>query len=254
MTRIDDKVALITGGGTEIGQAVGKLLAEAGAKIVVTDLDANAAEKTARTIRDTGGEAVALEHDVASEVDWQRAIDVTLKTFSKLDILVNNATFVKQVECKDMSLDEWRNITSVSLDGVFLAVRSAINAMLDNRHTSSIIDISSVDGLRSSEMVGAYCASKAAARMLIKNAAYECVMKGYNIKVNSIFPGGMALPKVRLAEPIDIAKGVLFLASDDSQHVTGSDFVIDGGATIGFFGGFGCLGEESTNACTYFDA
>ena len=252
MNRVDQKVALVTGGGSGIGRASCELLAEAGAWVVVSDINVAAAEETAKLIIESGGEAIAMQLDVSSEADWQKAMAFTFENYKKLDVLVNNAGIHKSVECKDMSLEDWRRMMSVNLDAVFLGIRSAINMMIGNKQMGSIINIASVDSLRAFEMNGAYSASKAGVKMLAKTAALECGKKGYNIRVNSILPGGVktqmaqslfdkealeakgkAHPIGRMAEPIDIARAVLFLASDDSSFMTGSDFIIDGGATAG---------------------
>lgn len=254
MNRVDDKVALISGGGSGMGKASCELLAKAGAQVVVTDIDLASAQETVQTILDSGGEAIAIQHDVASEVDWQRVIDLTLEHFKKLDVLVNNAAIPGQKkDFKDTQIEDWRTIQSVNFDGVFLGIRSAINAMIGNKHTGSIINISSAAGLVAEGSPVSYAASKGGVRMLSKAAAIDCKTKGYKIRVNSIYPGAIDTPLRRLlkesvtqrqklkqdghmGEPIDIARGVLFLASDDSSFITASELVIDGGVTASLFG------------------
>jgi len=260
MNRVDGKVALVTGGGSGIGKASCELLAKAGAQVVVADINLSSAQETAKAILDAGGEAIAIQQDVTSETDWSRVIDLTLEHFKKLDVLVNNAgigaprgskgTSLDDFLCKDTSLEDWRSVQSVNFDGVFLGIRSAINAMIDNERTGSIINISSTAGLVGGASTVPYSASKGGVRILSKSVAIECRTKGYNIRVNSIFPGAIDTPfnlpieesrkqemkqQRVMAEPIDIARGVLFLASDDSLFMTGSDLIIDGGLTASVF-------------------
>ena len=276
MNRMDGKVVLITGGGDGIGRASCELLAKAGAVVVVSDLNIDSAEETVKSIVSSGYEAVAIQHDVSSEDDWQRVMGFILEQFGKLDVLVNNAGISTQLrECKETSLDVWHKVLGVNLDGTFLGVRSAIKAMIKNTETSSIVNVSSIAAL-SGHSAFSYSASKGGVRSLTRTAAIECARQQYNIRVNAIYPGevdtsgnrvmiekilqgmqgehqveeedmkasvdklieesGAAIPLGRLAQPIEIAKGVLFLASDDSSFMTGSDLVIDGGvcATYNF--------------------
>lgn len=260
MNRVDGKVALVTGGGSGIGAASARLLAEAGARVVVTDINGKAAGEVAGEILASGGDALALHHDVTSEVDWTEAIDKTLADYGKLNILVNNAgisgaglgTFEEQ------TLENWHRVVSINLDAVFLGCQKAV-AVMKGSGQGSIINISSVMG-----MVGgagaAYNASKGGVRLLSKSVAVYCGNMGYDIRVNSVHPGYIWTPMVasivdvmpaeenmtaeglramltekhpigRLGEAIDIARGVLFLASDDSGFMTGSELVIDGGYT-----------------------
>ena len=248
MNRVDGKVALVTGGGSGIGKASCKLLAEAGAQVIVTDIDISSAKETVKNIVASGREVVAIEHDVANEADWSRVIDFTLEHFKKLDVLVNNAGTGSVEECKDISLEEWRRVLSVNLDGVFLGMRSAINTMISNeRATGSIINISSPAALFGGGAAVSYCASKGGVRALSRSAAVECRIKGYHIRVNSIHPGAIDSQMAALenkdelkqalvmGEPIDIARGVLFLASDDSSFMRGSELVIDSGISASLF-------------------
>jgi len=273
MNRVDDKVALVTGGGSGMGKATCELLAKAGAQVVVTDINLASAKETVKTIMNSGGEAIAIQHDVASEVDWQNAIDLTLAKFKKLDVLVNNAAIPsagkksatgQEKDFKDTLLEDWRTVQGVNFDGVFLGMRSAINTMIGNKQTGSIINISSVAALVAEGSLIPYAASKGGVRMLSKAAAIDCKTKRYNIRVNSIYPGGIDTPmrlpikesvmrKLKqnglMGEPIDIARGVLFLASDDSSFITGIELVIDGGATASLI--VGQLSPDQTNSDTF---
>ena len=268
MNSVKDKVAIVTGGGSGIGEATCELLAKAGAKIVVTDISLASADRTVEKILNSGGEAIAVQHDVASEENWEKVIDATVKRFSKLDVLVNNAGMSIASVCKDTSLADWQRVVDVNLSGAFLGIRSAINTMLDNEGTGSIINVSSTYGLVGGGFAS-YCASKGAITALTKSVAVECGRLGQDIRVNAVYPGCVNTPMTdnaaganqvknseaqaelvakiskarvelfkkiplgggRFAEPIEIARGILFLASDDSSYMTGSSLVIDGGYT-----------------------
>ena len=257
MNRVDDKVAIVTGGGSGIGEATSKLLAQGGASVVVTDRNEEAAEHTAKLIIQKGGRAISLHQDVVDEGRWQEVVDATMTEFGTLDVLVNNAgvSGAGGDNIEEGSFDSWRNIMSINLDAVYLGCRRAVNAMKDKG--GSIINISSVMG-----MVGgagpAYNASKGGVRLLSKSVAVYCGTMGYKIRVNSVHPGYVWTPMVRaiveisdeveseeelmemlvirhpigrLGEPQDIARGICFLASDDASFITGSELVIDGGYT-----------------------
>lgn len=252
MDRVKGKVAIVTGGGGGLGRAEALLLAKEGATVVVTDLNESAAEDTAKEIRDQKGSAISVKHDVSSEPEWQSVISKTLDEFGKLDVLVNNAGVILYKKIEETSLDEWRWLMSVNLDGVFLGTKCAIEAMKKSG-SGSIINISSVAGLIGNPDASAYHASKGGVRAFSKAAAIECSKAGYdyNIRVNSIYPGVI---NTRMAEelrqdktkyetalswhamghfgePEDVAFGVLYLASDESKFITGSELVIDGGWT-----------------------
>ena len=252
MDRVKGKVAIVTGGAGGLGKAHSLLLAKEGAKIVVTDMDEAQAERVADEINKRGGEAIFIKHDVSKEVEWSRVIRETLERFGKLDILVNNAGVNVWKKIEDTSLDEWRWLMSINLDGVFLGTKYAIGAMKMSGG-GSIINISSVAGIIGTLDTSAYHASKGGVRIFTKAAALECSKAGYdyNIRVNSVHPGVIKTQMVeglmndeekrktalswhpigRFGEPEDIAYGVLYLASDESKFITGAELVIDGGWT-----------------------
>jgi 3(or 17)beta-hydroxysteroid dehydrogenase len=252
MDRVRNKVAIITGGAGGLGTAEASLLAKEGAKVVLTDLDEAAIERTAGEINGQGGKAVFIKHDVASEAGWKNVIDRTMEEFGRLDVLVNNAGVIIYKKIEETTLAEWRWLMSVNLDGVFLGTKFAIAAM-KTTGGGSIINIASVAGLIGNPDAAAYHASKGGVRSLSKAAAIECSKAGYgyNIRVNSIYPGvidtrmadDLKLDEIKyktalswhamghFGEPSDVAYGVLYLASDESKFLTGSELVIDGGWT-----------------------
>jgi 3(or 17)beta-hydroxysteroid dehydrogenase len=252
MDRVKGKVAIVTGAASGLGRGAASLLAKEGARVTLTDINEADGKEAAEEIRRDGGEAVFMKLDVSSESDWSEVIEKTLSEFGKLDVLVNNAGVELVKEIADTSLEEWRWLMSVNLDGVFLGTKYGIRAM--RGRGGSIINISSVAGIVGTlDDTAAYCASKGGVRLLTKAAALECSKAGhdYNIRVNSIHPGVIQTPLVEsllkdeairkrlekihpigfMGKPIDIAYVVLYLASDESRLVTGAEMVIDGGWT-----------------------
>ncbi len=252
MDRVKGKVAIITGGAGGLGKAQALLLSKEGAKVVITDINEDEAKKVVGEINKQGGEAIFIKHDVTSEKEWSEVIRRTLERFGKLDILVNNAGVNLWKKIEDTSLEEWRWLMGVNLDGVFLGTRCAMGAMKKSGG-GSIVNISSVAGLVGTLDTSAYHASKGGVRLFTKAAALECSKAGYdyNIRVNSVHPGVIKTAMVdgllkdedkrkdalswhpigRFGEPEDIAYGVLYLASDESKFITGAELVIDGGWT-----------------------
>jgi NAD(P)-dependent dehydrogenase (short-subunit alcohol dehydrogenase family) len=254
MGRVEGKVAIVTGAARGLGKAIAQLLAREGAKVVVTDILEDGGKEAAEEIRREGGKAIFIKHDVASEDSWSAVVEKTLSEFGKLDILVNNAGIQLIKEIEKTSLEEWRGLMSVNLDGVFLGTKYAIGAMKESGG-GSIINISSAAGIiGTADDTAAYCASKGAVRLFSKAAALECSKAGhnYNIRVNSVHPGVIETAMVAsmmsqdkelkkrlesnmpigfLGRPIDIAYAVLYLASEESRLVTGAELVVDGGWT-----------------------
>ena len=253
MDRVKGKVAVITGAASGLGKGAASLLAREGAKVILTDINEANGKEVAEEIRRDGGEAIFMKLDVSNENDWSKVIEKILAEFGSLDVLVNNAGVELVKEIADTSLEEWRWLMSVNLDGVFLGTKYGIRAMRESGG-GSIINMSSVAGIIGTlDDTAAYCASKGGVRLLTKAAALECSKAGhdYNIRVNSIHPGVIQTPLVEvlledaaiwkrleeihpigfMGEPIDIAYVVLYLASDESRLVTGAEMVIDGGWT-----------------------
>jgi NAD(P)-dependent dehydrogenase (short-subunit alcohol dehydrogenase family) len=254
LRRVENKVALVTGGGLGLGRACAMLLAREGAKVMVTDVKEQEGRAAADEIVEAGGEAMFMRQDVSSESDWDAAIAATMRRFGRLDILVNNAGVALGADVESTSLQQWRALMAVNLDGVFLGTRRAIAAM-KAAGGGSIINLSSIAGLIGDPNLAAYNASKGGVRIFTKSAALHCAKAGYNIRVNSVHPGYIWTPMVEnylaaqpdpeaakalaaslhpvghMGEPNDIAYGVLYLASDESKFVTGAELVIDGGYT-----------------------
>lgn len=249
MNRVSGKVALVTGAASGLGKAITMLLAREGARVSATDSNEAGGEKTVEEIRRKGGIALFLRHDVASEPDWKEAVWETLRTFGSLDVLVNCAGVYPSLSIMETTFEKWRWVMSINLDATFLGIKYGAEVM---RQTGgSIINISSTAGMIGVANSAAYSASKGGVRLLTKAAAIEFARAGYNIRVNSVHPGviktPMSAPLVNdpvvgkalidgtpigfLGEPDDVAYGVLYLASDESRFVTGSEMVIDGGRT-----------------------
>jgi 3(or 17)beta-hydroxysteroid dehydrogenase len=250
MGRVDGKVALVTGGASGIGLATAGLLADEGAKVIVTDLEEPRAGDAAVRVQ----RARFHKLDVTRENEWIAATDAVVSEFGRLDILVNSAgvSLLKDIEAT--TLDEWRRLMAVNLDGTFLGCKHAVRAMKE-RGGGSIVNMSSVAGLVGAANLAAYSASKGGVRLLTKSVALHCARNGYNIRCNSVHPSfagtpmlqsmiaaardprkleanyAKAAPLGRLAKPIEIARTILFLASDESAFTTGAELVVDGGLT-----------------------
>ena len=253
--RLQDKIALVTGGAGGIGSGIAKRLAENGARLVITDLDRKSGETVVNTLRASGAEAIFLEHDVSSEQSWIGVIAASVKRYGRVNVLVNAAGVFNRVSqpFDAITFEEWRRIMSVNLDGTFLGTRCGVEAM-KKTGGGSIINIASTAGHIGTKGGAAYGASKGGVRILTVQAAYSCAKHGYNIRINSISPGYVWTPAIeekviaehgsreaalkavaarnplgRVAEPDDVAWAVVYLASEESRMVTATDLVIDGG-------------------------
>ena len=251
MGRVQDKVALVTGGASGIGFAAAKLFVDQGATVIVADRDVAASTAAVATL---GQRACYHRLDVTREGEWIAVTDAVARDFGRIDIVVNNAGVVLFKDVESTTLDEWRDLMAVNLDGTFLGCKHAVRVMKD-RGGGAIVNMSSVAGLIGSGNLAAYSASKGGVRLLTKSVALHCARKGYNIRCNSVHPSfaetpmlhamiaaarnpeklaasfAAAAPLGRLAQPIEIARAILFLASDESAFTTGAELVVDGGLT-----------------------
>ena len=250
--RLNGKVALITGSARGMGASIARLFAEEGARVVLSDILEAPLKALELELSGRGYEVLAQRHDVIDEASWEQIVQATETRFGRLDVLVNNAGVLDTAGVEASSLEAWERVVAVNQTGVWLGMKVAIPA-LRRSGGGSIVNTSSIYGLVGSGGSAAYHASKGAVRLLTKTAALEYAPDG--IRVNSVHPGyvntpmieqalpeanvsmlkllGEQVPLGRLAEPEDIARGVLYLASDESSYVTGSELVIDGGVTAG---------------------
>ncbi|TXL73286.1 SDR family oxidoreductase [Vineibacter terrae] len=253
MPRLDAKTLIITGGASGIGAATCRLAAAAGATVVVADL-ATQADHARQVVADSGRHAVFMPLDVTVEADWEQLVDDTVARFGRLDGLLNGAGIGMAQDIESCSLDDFHRVYRVNGLGVFLGCKHAVRVMRASGG-GSIVNISSVLGLRGTAGTPAYAASKGAVRLLTKNVAVHCARHGYNIRCNSVHPGYIETPMIasrltrsvdnmtgrqhlenlhpmgRLGQPEEIARLVLFLLSDESSFSTGAEFVADGGLT-----------------------
>ena len=248
--RLENKVALITGAAHGVkgelmgfGGAAAWRFAEEGAKVALTDIDTESGERTVAQMRDEGHDVMFIELDVTVESEWKRAIQATLDAYGTLNILVNNAGTAGSGKVEDTTESSWDRQMDIHAKGVFLGTKHAIPPMRD-AGGGSIVNISSIFGIIGSRGSTDYHAAKGASRIFTKSAAVQLARDG--IRVNSVHPGfcltpmnargfGARLleqiPMDRVGNAMDIAHGILFLASDESSYMTGSELVIDGGVT-----------------------
>ncbi len=258
MARLAGKIAVVTGAGSGIGLATAQLMASEGALVVVTDINADATQKTAHSL---GKGTLALTHDVSSETGWERIREAVLAQYGRLDILVNNAGTSGPQAPQDpefASLDTWNKTNNVNVDGVVLGCRFGISMMKERG--GAIVNISSLAANMATPDFAPYGAGKAAVRQFSKSVALYCARRKYNIRCNSVLPGFVETPmgqealegsisgkktdplvmaeKIKktipmrmFGKPEDIAYAVLYLASDEARFVTGIDIIVDGGVS-----------------------
>jgi NAD(P)-dependent dehydrogenase (short-subunit alcohol dehydrogenase family) len=265
MNRLDGKVALISGAARGIGGETAQLMAQAGAKVVVGDVLDERGRQTVAAMNDAGGNAEYVHLDVTKEDDWTAAINLATSKFGKLDILVNNAGVFIGKGIEDISLAEWDKLVAVNMTGVFLGTKLAVPALREaarsSEHGSAIVNLASIAGIVGSQLDPLYSMTKGGVTLFTKSAALEFGRKGYRIRVNSIHPGVIqtdmgeqtfvaraqrtgsndttaarqvvteSVPWGRMGVPMDIAKGIVFLASDDAGYMNGAGLIVDGGIT-----------------------
>jgi NAD(P)-dependent dehydrogenase (short-subunit alcohol dehydrogenase family) len=254
--RVEGKVALITGGARGLGEATGRLMAQEGATVVLTDILDDEGQALAKDITAAGGKAFYHHQDVTDEAAWAEITGRVVADHGRLDVVVNNAGIVLDANVEDTTLEGFRLVNSINNEAVFLGTREAIKVMKDqDPKGGSIVNISSIAGLVGIDNLAAYNASKGAVRLFTKSAALHVAKAGYGIRINSVHPSYTWTPMVqhlgdntgdrdgffdilasvhplgRPGEPMDIAYGVLYLASDEASWTTGSELVIDGGIT-----------------------
>ena len=244
--RLEGKVAIISGGARGMGAAEARLFAQEGAKVVIGDLLEEEGMKVASEIGEAGGEAFFVRLEVTDEASWQSVVGAAVERFGKVDVLVNNAAILRVQGLLETTEEIWDEVMDVNAKGTFLGTKTVIPEMR-KAGGGSIINISSGAGITGSQRNTAYHASKGAVRIFTKSAAIQYA--GENIRVNSVHPGPIdtdmlassrtvdggrtphQIPLGRYGRPEEVAYGVLYLASDESSFVTGSEVVIDGGRT-----------------------
>lgn len=241
--RLKDKVAIVTGGASGIGEATVRLFVQEGAKVTIADMNEEKGEALAKELGDS---TIFVKTNVTNESEVENMVNKTVETFGKLDILFNNAGIGDLHPTDELSFEHWQRTISVNLDGVFLVAKHAIRAMKKNG-SGSIVNTASILGHVGDAQVASYAASKGAVANLTRALAVEFAQD--NIRVNAVCPGYVITPLIdqldeeareylvtqhpigRLGKPEEIAKAVLFLASDDASFVTGANLLVDGGYT-----------------------
>ena len=254
--RFKDRVAIVTGGGAGIGRSVCVNMVKEGAKVVVADINQAAAQETADSIKKEGGDALAIKTDVTQRPDAQAMADAALKTYGKIDILVNNAGTDIKGAITELTEKTWDTLMDINLKGVFLCTQAVSHFMIEQQY-GRIVNISSMAGKTGEPLTSPYCATKFGVIGFTQSIALE--LGKHNITVNAVCPGpvdtdlirqsvaqsakikGMApedflqeffinpTPLGRIAQPVDIARAVIFLASDDAEFITGSTLNVSGG-------------------------
>lgn len=256
MGRLDNKVVIITGGSRGIGAAAVELFIHEGAKVVIASTNEVDSLAVIANLNNNSENAVFFKTDVANYQNWKDLIVFTIKTFKKLNVLINNAGISYRKDISNTTIEEWNRIIAVNQTGVFYGMQTCIEEMRTNGEKCSIVNASSTEGLVAESAFFAYCASKGAVTLMTKAAALYCGENKLSIRVNSVHPGYILTPMAYddakqnnqtieeyctefackhpigyLGKPVDIAYAYLYLASDESNFVSGSQLVVDGGYT-----------------------
>ncbi len=242
--KLQEKVAIVTGAGRNIGEEMAKLFAQEGAKVIVADCHMGRAEKVAGEINQSGGQALAVEVDVSKSQDVHKMVAATINKFGRIDILVNNAAVAANKSIMEISEEEWDSVHHVILKGTCLCTQYVLKEMVKQGTGGKIVNVSSTSGHRGSKTKCAYAAAKGGLFNFTRHVAIT--MAPYKIRANTLTPtmSGTAvgkdsgeperpfqhIPLQRLGRPIDQAMAALFLVSDDSDFITGIDLPVDGGS------------------------
>jgi NAD(P)-dependent dehydrogenase (short-subunit alcohol dehydrogenase family) len=252
MNRFTNKIILVTGAARGIGLATARRFASEGATVIATDIEKEILDESVGDLVDEGLRVEMFAHDVTSRDAWQEVVNGILNRHGRLDVLVNNAGTGEFANIEETTIEQWRRVMAVNLEGVFHGMQAGIAAMKETGGV--IINMASIAANIGEPLLPAYGATKGGVSMLTKSAAVDCARRGYNIRINSIHPGytdtklvsdaiaslgpagaevaegvAKAIPLGRLAEPDEIAGPILFLASDDATYMIGSELVVDGG-------------------------